>query len=453
MPVLELPENALVVFLSDSHIGGDPGCDGFESPAELEWLFEGLAAREGPVELILAGDFFDFLLIGEVPEGKNRASLTVSRPEYESMFAALRRFRETEGKRVVYLPGNHDAEVWWNPGIQETLRTLGLVDDFAYYYLASIAVGGEQRVIYCEHGNQLDPVNTVEDYHDGLDTPLGHHVVMDFTRRVAPYGEISPGLDLAEIKMVYPLVAIPFWVASRYFYNFVGKVIKYLLIPLLVTYLIYRLAIFVIAFRQGFGLTLFGGYSELPQVHHLFIEMSFYSVVILVLFAIFFVVIRHAVRRTLKTLGPNQRSHYSPAEASVNKVKAILTNEQRPPMDQSLDPKTVDVFVSGHTHLPSFSELQRPNGRRCALVNSGCYLRQLQPVTPRLKGPPVFVSKFVLTHVRVFVQDDALRVELWEQPKPAHQRLTRLERLLSWGRRPPQPPPGAKPRILESTNL
>ena len=122
-------------------------------------------------------------------------------------------------------------------------------------------------------------------------------------------------------------------------------------------------------------------------------------------------------------------------------------------MNPSLDPTTVDVFVSGHTHLPSLSDLQRPDGRRCALVNSGCWLRQLQPVSPHLKGPPVFVSKFVLTHVRVFVDDDALRVELWEQPKPASQSLPRLERLLSSGRRPPQPAPGSKPRVLASTTV
>ena len=34
--------------------------------------------------------------------------------------------------------------------------------------------------------------------------------------------------------MVYPLVAIPGWVAGRYFYDFVGKVAAYLLVPLLV---------------------------------------------------------------------------------------------------------------------------------------------------------------------------------------------------------------------------
>lgn len=302
--MLELAENALVVFVSDSHIGGDPGCDGFESPAELEDLFDELASREGPVELILAGDFFDFLQISKVPEGEDRASLTVSRPEYEGMFAALGRFGEQDGKRAVYIPGNHDAEGWWNPRIQETLRRLGLVDEFAYYYLASVEAGGRRRVIYCEHGNQLDPANTVEDYHDSLDTPLGHHVVMDFTRRVAPYGEISPGLDLAEIKMVYPLVAIPRWIASRYFYDFTGKVAAYLLLPLLIAYALYRTATYFLALSQGGRSGLFGGYRELPRTHELFVDIGIFSLLALLVFAIFFLVIRHAVRRTLNTMNP-----------------------------------------------------------------------------------------------------------------------------------------------------
>jgi len=450
---LELPKNALVAFVSDSHIGGDPGCDGFESPAELEALFEELGAREGPVELILAGDLFDFLQIGEVPEGTDRASLTISRPEYVSMFAALRRFREQEGKRVVYLPGNHDAEGWWNPEIQNALHKQGLIDEFAYYYLASIEAGGRRRVIYCEHGNQLDPSNTVEDYHDSLDTPLGHHVVMDFTRRIAPYGEISPGLDLAEIKMVYPLMAIPGWIASRYFYAFIGRVTKFLLIPILVAYVLYRLAVYFISLSQGARSGLFGGYRELPEVHEIFVDIGLYSLLILIVFAVFFVVIRHAFRRTLRTMSPGERPHYSPAATSVNQVKEILTGGLKPPMNPSLDPTTVDVLVSGHTHLPSLSELERQDGSRCTLVNSGCWLRQLQPISPHLKGPPVFVSKFVLTHVRVFVDDEMLRVELWEQPKPARQSLTRIERLLSSGRRPPQPAPDSKPRVLASTSL
>ena len=449
--MVELPDNALVVFVSDSHIGGDPGCDGFESPKELEALFVELAGREGPVELILAGDFFDFLQIGEVADGENRASLTIERPEYRDLFAALKRFREA-GKRVIYLPGNHDAESFWNPQIQETLRERGLVDEFAYTYLASVEAGGKRRIVYCEHGNQLDPANTVEDYHDPLDTPLGHHVVMDFTRRVAPLGKISGGLDLAEIKMVYPLVAIPRWIAGRYFYDLLAKVVSYLLLPLLVTYLVYRVVVYFLAVSSG-SEGFFGAARTLPRVHELFLDVGFFGLVILLIFGVFFLAIRHAVRKTAESISPGGGPRYSPAETSQRKIRSILNGETRPPMETDLDPTTVDVFVSGHTHLPSLAEIQRPDGSSAVMVNSGCFLRQLQPVSPHLKGPPVFVSKFVLTHVRIFAQDGQLRTELWEQPKPARQHLSRIERLLSWGRTPPQPPSNAKPRVVASATV
>ena len=92
--------------------------------------------------------------------------------------------------------------------------------------------------------------------------------------------------------MVYPLVAIPTWIASRYFYDFVGKATKFLLIPLLVAYALYRLAVYFISVRRGDGYGLIRSYQELPQVHIIFVDMSFYSLVILILFAIFFVIVR-----------------------------------------------------------------------------------------------------------------------------------------------------------------
>ena len=443
----------MVVFVSDSHIGGDPGCDGFESPGELRALLEELTAHDGPVELILAGDFFDFLQISPPEGGVDRATLTMSRPEYEELFAALARFKSGEQKRVVYLPGNHDAEMWWNPQIQQTLRERGLVDEFALSYEAYFEVGEERRVVYCEHGNQFDPANTVENYTDPLDTPLGHHVVTDFTRRIAPFGEISRGLDLSEIKNVYPLVDIPRWVASRYFYDFAGKVAAYLLLPLLVAYVVYRVAAFFLAFARNDPAWFWGDYQELLPVHRLFIDIGFYGLVILLIFAIFFLVVRRMVRRTLATVSLKQKPRYSPAESSREKIRSVLKGEAPAPMLSSSRSEEIDVFVSGHTHLPSLDEVEKPDGGKAVMVNSGCWLRQLQPVSPHLKGPPVFVSKFVLTHVRVYLQGSSLRVELWEHPKPAGQRLTRIERLLSRYRRPPQPPADSKPRVWASSTL
>jgi hypothetical protein len=43
------------------------------------------------------------------------------------------------------------------------------VEGFAYCHVAPMQLGTEQRIIYCEHANQLDRANTVEDYHDRLD--------------------------------------------------------------------------------------------------------------------------------------------------------------------------------------------------------------------------------------------------------------------------------------------
>jgi UDP-2,3-diacylglucosamine pyrophosphatase LpxH len=451
--MLGLHEDTLVVFVSDSHIGGDPGCDGFESPEELSALLEELAGRDGPIELILAGDLFDFLQISPPRGGVDRAALTMARPEYEGLFAALGRFASGEQNRVVYLPGNHDAEMWWNPRIRETLRERGLVDEFALSYEAYVEVGGERKVVYCEHGNQFDPANTVEDYEDPLDTPLGHHVVTDFTRRVAPFGEVSRGLDLSEIKNVYPLVEIPLWVASRYFYDAVGLVAAYLLLPVLVVYAVYRAIAYVLAFTGGVPVRFFQSYQELPRVHEFFLDIGLFGLLILLIFGIFFLAVRREVRHVSGAVSLKQKPRYSPAESSKEKVRSVLRGKTTPPMLPSARPEEIDVFVSGHTHLPSLDEVEKPDRGRAVMVNSGCWLRQLQPVAPRLKGPPVFVSRFVLTHVRVYVQGSSLRVELWEQPKPAEQQLTRIERLFSLRRRPPQPPADCKPHLRAASAL
>src|ERR671916_2197734 len=385
--MVELSSDTLVVFVSDSHIGGDPGCDGFESPKELQALFEELGRREGPVELILAGDLFDFLQIGEIPEGMDRAAVTISRPEYEGMFAALARFKSGEQKRVVYLPGNHDAEMWWNPKIQKTLKGRGLVDEFALSYPASFRAEGERKIVYCEHGNQFDPANTIEDYRDPLDTPLGYHVVTDFTRRIAPFGEISRGLDLSEIKNVYPLVEIPRWISSRYFYDAVGMVAAYLLLPLLAAYTVYRGGAYLLTMTGGEPVRFFQSYQELPRVHEFFIDIGLFALLVVLIFAVFFLVVRHAVRRVLATVSFKQKPGYSPATSSKEKIRSVLSAETPPPMDTLGRPEELDVFVSGHTHLPSLDEVERPDGRRAVMVNSGCWLRQLQPVSPHIKGP------------------------------------------------------------------
>jgi UDP-2,3-diacylglucosamine pyrophosphatase LpxH len=112
----QLPDDTLLVFLADTHIGGTAGSDIYQSAAELTALLEDLNRHQGPVELVLAGDFLDLLRMEDADGDGHRVATTIARPEYRRLFAALRAFAGAPGRRVVYLVGNHDAEVWWNPG-------------------------------------------------------------------------------------------------------------------------------------------------------------------------------------------------------------------------------------------------------------------------------------------------------------------------------------------------
>ena len=86
----QLPDDTLLVFLSDTHIGGAAGSDIFESAAELILLLEDLNRHQGPVELVLAGDFLDVLRMDDADSNGDRLAATITRPEYQGLFAALR---------------------------------------------------------------------------------------------------------------------------------------------------------------------------------------------------------------------------------------------------------------------------------------------------------------------------------------------------------------------------
>jgi hypothetical protein len=207
---------------------------------------------------VLAGDFLDLLRMGDAGRGQDLVADTVSRPEYQGLFAALRAFRQAAGHRVVYMVGNHDAAVWWNPGIQRSLRGAGLVDSFALSYSASFRSLPDQ-LVYCEHGNQFDPSSTIADYANPLDTPVDAHVVAELVRPIGSGARIGRGLDLREVSYVFPLAAHPGpaeWVAGRIFYRFFDQVLRWLLVLLAILVAAYAAygALAVVRGRSSGGL-------------------------------------------------------------------------------------------------------------------------------------------------------------------------------------------------------
>jgi hypothetical protein len=94
-------------------------------------------------------------------------------------------------------------------GVEGCILT-NLVTEFALYYSAYLEGLEERRfTVYCEHGDQFDPISRVEDYSSSSSTPLGHHVVSDFEHRIVPLGKIAWILGVSEMKNLHPRSAIP----------------------------------------------------------------------------------------------------------------------------------------------------------------------------------------------------------------------------------------------------
>jgi UDP-2,3-diacylglucosamine pyrophosphatase LpxH len=441
----QLPDDTLLVFLSDTHIGGAAGSDIFESAAELTLLVEDLNRHDGPVELVVAGDLLDMLRMEDAGGDGDGVAATITRPEYQGLFGALRAFAGSHGRRVVYVVGNHDAEVWWNPRIQRLLGEAGLVEVFGLSYSASFASLPEQ-LVYCEHGNQFDPANAIADYANPLDTPVGAHVVTEMIRPLGSGAAATRGFDLRQVRHVFPVAAHPGpaeWIAGRIFYQFLGQVLRWLLI---------LLAFVIIAFVVYEGLAdvlgrASGGSRALRSV---LIEAAYGVAVLAFALVVVFLISRRTTIDVITTLASRFPWLAPGSERSREEVaiRRLLEVGRPPPMAGDMSSPELAVFVSGHTHAPAMSELARADGRRTVIVNTGCWLRQLQPVEARLGAPPVFVPTFVHTHVRVRAGQDGLAVELWDHPRPVERQLPWIERVAIAGRTPSQPPPVAEPQLV-----
>lgn len=174
-----------IYVISDLHLGGEPkeGRRGFRlmtQPRSLASFIETLAAKPNPVELVINGDFVDFLAErhDNPPEWRSMLQndtvaletfLRIASPDASSarysggdvcVFTALRRF-VAAGHRLTVILGNHDVELSY-PRVREAFFDLvGAPIEFLYDNQA--LVRGD---VVIEHGNRYDRFNQVD--HDGL---------------------------------------------------------------------------------------------------------------------------------------------------------------------------------------------------------------------------------------------------------------------------------------------
>lgn len=224
--------------------------------------------------------------------------------------------------------------------------------------------------------------------------------------------------------------------AGRLFYDVVALSARWLLLPLIAVYL--AIEVLAIVFGDEHG------------GQELFVALAFNVPLLIVFFGLFLLVLRWAAARTIRSatarLGGAAGDPGGEGDPAVAEIRAHLEAGRPPPLAGELS-GAIAVFVSGHTHAPSLTGFDAGGGSRGALVNSGCWLRQLQPVAAHLSAPHVFVGRFVQTHVRVYRSGERVQVELWERPRPAPERPPLAERIAIAGRGSRAPDEHRPPRV------
>lgn len=191
----------LRLVLSDLHLGtgSRPGeLNVFEDFhyddefAELLAHYDRQAGEDGEIELILNGDVFDLLKVKiggvwptEITDEIATEKLRQCMDGHPKFVNALKEFVGKERRRLVFLPGNHDLDMWF-PGPQELFKRyvapgkaaerIHFVTSGDTYYLP--------EGIQIRHGHQLERIHRV-DYDKMTRTRRDGTVILDL-----PWGSL-----------------------------------------------------------------------------------------------------------------------------------------------------------------------------------------------------------------------------------------------------------------------
>lgn len=185
-----MPKRVLVV--SDLHLAdGHSILDGFGPRQQA--AFEGLLRATEPgeplapsnraavdqeqVELILNGDIFDLLAVPPYfDDGISVPAVACEKLEtivqaHQGFFAALRHFLSIPGRRVTFLPGNHDIEMIFTEAQEFVRQAIDIEGRSSRITFCGARCYRPVPGVYVEHGHQYDFWNHARDAWDADDQP------------------------------------------------------------------------------------------------------------------------------------------------------------------------------------------------------------------------------------------------------------------------------------------
>ena len=194
-------------------------------------------AENKPVELVLAGDVFDFDSVITVPKAptyriSNLERSRGLRPEEEKSVFKIRRIIDSHwtwfkslsdfikaGNRVVFIIGNHDLELHYLKVQAEILRCLDLNDEdqeqirfTEFFYISN-------KDTLIQHGNQYDPFCLIPD-------PLSPFLrKFDRIEIRVPFGNLATRYLVNVMGFFNPYVESNYIMSAREYVNFFFKYI------------------------------------------------------------------------------------------------------------------------------------------------------------------------------------------------------------------------------------
>lgn len=169
-----------IVIISDLHIGAGP-LDDFDSELESQFCYflEKLSSSRDSVELVINGDFLDFVqaepwrdasLRSTTSDGiqlcfseeQSLAKLSQIHKSHQPVFGAIQDFLKLKrGNRLTVLPGNHDVDFFWRR-IREDFTVKSAPKNSngqIFFCLDQCYTPQNVESLWIEHGHQYDPLN------------------------------------------------------------------------------------------------------------------------------------------------------------------------------------------------------------------------------------------------------------------------------------------------------
>lgn len=218
---LEVAVGGRVLVLGDLLLEREPTTASSSAAAELVKVIE---AWTGPGVVVVAGNLFDLLGLTRDP-----AQALAAHPR---LTAAFKNFCE-EGRRVVVLPGSHDARLAWDPKAAAVVEKELHAEVLPEVELVVHTGAGDRRV-KVEPGDRFDPRWARREPDNAADSPLGLHVV----QQVLPAFGNARATWLTGVERLANDADLPRFVASRLLYRRITRHLWWLVVPFVLAVLL-----------------------------------------------------------------------------------------------------------------------------------------------------------------------------------------------------------------------